>query len=312
MKRNILVILSVILILSLSIVCLTGCDGEKVDKTDGTSVSVDNSEVVAVIDGKEVKRDEVGEALLNAEQTVIAEYLMKGVYTDFVGTLKDIVVTDEELNLQLELMKNEYGDMFELVIQSEGYATEEDFKVELKKQMIQSKYIEQKADSIEIPKEEYLKKYNDNKGSYDIVVMDAIFLETEENLSKATELKKAGKSLEDIASALSLEIMPNEHTYYQSSNITWDVDFYKAKIGDLAITKTGSGNYVIGKIKELNKGIENQKVLDNLLDEMKYEKGYDAVEKEFIEYIKARKVTIFGKEYNLYQEPEQYTTVPME
>ncbi|WP_258000405.1 peptidylprolyl isomerase [Bacillus sp. Marseille-P3661] len=69
-------------------------------------------------------------------------------------------VTDEEVNKELEKLKEQYGDQFEFFLSSNGVKDEEAFKDTLKLQLIQDKAL---ATYIEIPEEDIKARYDEMK-----------------------------------------------------------------------------------------------------------------------------------------------------
>ena len=98
------------------LLALVACGTE--DVKDDTNVSTDNvseenleteslNTVVAVINGKEVTRKDVGDTLLESEKEIISEYIYKSMISEF---FKDTEVTDTEIELQLQLIKTQVGE----------------------------------------------------------------------------------------------------------------------------------------------------------------------------------------------------------
>ena len=145
-----------------------------------------------------------------------------------------------------------------------------------------------------------MEKYNEDPDSYNIAVMDVIFLGAE-NLEKARELYDKGATLKDISVALNIEISEDEHCYFKSE-IDWVEDISTQNVGDMNITTSESGNFIVGTIVNLHKGITDAKVKEDVKYQLEQEKGYEEVNKDYQEFLKKSTATILGEDYPLYQE----------
>lgn len=294
-------VVSGVLVGVLALSCLAGCstNGNNTNKSGETE---NGSSVVATINGDSVARSEVGTDLLDAEKEVISEYVYNKMLEKFFS---DVEVTDTEVNLQIEMMKAQVGEeSWPIYLTYYGGGSEETFKTTLKQSLRQEKYISERSEKVEISDEELETKYNESPDKYNIAVLNVVFLSDAEQLNKAIELKDSGKTLQEIATELSLEISEKEHTYFESDSLNWSTPFNACKVGDIVTTDAESGSYVIGEIVELNKGITNTVVRDDLLKSMKYDKAFAEVEAEYVEFLKTQKVEIMGEPYSLYQEEE--------
>lgn len=291
-KRLMGVLLCIVMCFSL----LVGCGG---NANEGNNTS-STKDIVAVLDGKEISRETVGDNLLLAEQEVIAEYIKADLQDKL---FKDVEVTEEEVTLQLELMKAQVGEeSWPMYLVYYGGGDEETFKETLKKSMKQEKFIAKKAETIEITEEEILERYNTNPDSFNIAVLDTIFFSDVETLEQGITLMNEGKTLEEISEELGIEIYQDEHTYYNSDNLNWSKSLSESKVGDMITTDFESGSLVIGRVKTLNAGLENSVVKDDIVKNLKYEKAYADTEHEFIHLMIDAEVEIMGQPYTLYDE----------
>lgn len=292
---------NVVCLVLCGVLCTSILAGCSTDTSNKGTASL-NGNVVATIDGKEINRESVGDKLLTAEQEVISSYINSEMLATF---FKDVKITDEEVNLQLELMKKQVGEEnWPMYLVYYGGGDEETFKETLKQSMRQEKYISEKSKTVEVSDEEITAKYNENPDNYNIAVLDVIFFSDAETLNKGIVLMEDGKSLEEISTALAIDISKDEHTYYNSENLKWSTSFSSAKVGDMITTEAESGSLVIGRIKTLNVGLDNTTVKEDITSNMKYEKAYEATEKEYIELLKKTKVEIMGEPYSLYKDAE--------
>lgn len=291
------------------LLALVACGTE--DVKDDTNVSTDNvseenleteslNTVVAVINGKEVTRKDVGDTLLESEKEIISEYIYKSMISEF---FKDTEVTDTEIELQLQLIKTQVGENnWAMYLMYYGGGSEEAFKVTLAESLKQEKFIESKKADVTLTDEDIAAVYNEDPDSYNIVVLDVVFFGDVESLNKAKEYYNNGKTLEEVATLMETEISENEHAYFKSESLTWNKSFNDCVVGDIVFSGEDSGSYVMARVKELNKGIDNPTVKNDLKDTLIYEKAYEIANNEYIEFLKKQTVTIFGEDYPLYSE----------
>lgn len=282
----------------------TGCANADVSGDAGQSGSAvveQGDSVVAVVNGENITREMIGDALLDAEKEVISTYIYEQMLEKFFA---DIEITDEELELQLQIMKGQVGeDSWDLYLAYYGGGSEEDFREMLRKSLKQEKYIAAISETLEIPEEDLAETYASNPDYYNIAVLDVIFLTTEEYYAQALELYNGGSTLEEISEATGLEIAPNEHTFYTSDSLTWSTALPDAEVGSLLYTTTDSGSWLIARVVEKHEGLEDEKVREQLEDELRYDLAYAQTEKDYAAFLDEQVCSIMGSEYDLYVEP---------
>lgn len=291
-------VVSGVLVGVLALSCLAGCSTNGDNTKSGEAEN--GASVVATINGDSVARSEIGTDLLEAEKEVISEYVYNKMLEKFFSGVE---VTDTEVNLQIEMMKAQIGEeSWPIYLTYYGGGSEETFKTTLKQSLRQEKYISERSERVDVSDEELETKYNESPDKYNIAVLNVVFLSDADQLTKAIGLKDSGKTLKEIATELSLEVSEKEHTYFESESLNWSTPLNDCKVGDIVTTDAESGSYVIGEIVELNKGITNTVVRDDLLKSMKYDKAFAEVEAEYVEFLKTQNVEIMGEPYSLYQE----------
>ena len=165
-------------------------------------------------------------------------------------------------------------------------------------------------EDITIEKSVIEEQYNADPNAHNIAVLDVVFLNSVDDLKKAKDLYAQGKSLEDISKEFDSEIFKDEHTYFYSEGLTWSADFAKSKVGDYIFSGEDSGSLVIGRIVELNTGVDNAKVNEDLVNSLKYDEAYNMVNKEYENFLKEQKAQIFGEDFALFEEaPASETNV---
>ena len=271
---------------------LAGCaSGEKMES---------NSSVVATVNGENITREDVGADFVTMEKEAILSYLNTKLVSEFFA---DVEVPDEEVQLQMDLIKSQLGseEQWNLYLMYYGGGSEEAFKEMVRESYRTEKYISEKMKTLTISDEKLAETYNKNPNQYNIALMDAIFFGEVGQIDIAKEKLNNGESMEEIATFLGTEVYPDRNTYFES-DIIWEVDLNTAKVGDIVFTTTDSGSYVMGKIKELNIGLDNPTVKKDLMDSMLYEEAYALVDAEVGEYLKKQNIMIFGEEASLVEE----------
>lgn len=271
---------------------LAGCaSGEKMES---------NSSVVATVNGENITREDVGADFVTMEKEAILSYLNTKLVSEFFA---DVEVPDEEVQLQMDLIKSQLGseEQWNLYLMYYGGGSEEAFKEMVRESYRTEKYISEKMKTLTISDEKLAETYNKNPNQYNIALMDAIFFGEVGQIDIAKEKLNNGESMEDIAAFLGTEVYPDRNTYFES-DIIWEVDLNTAKVGDIVFTTTDSGSYVMGKIKELNIGLDNPTVKKDLMDSMLHEEAYALVDAEVGEYLKKQNIMIFGEEASLVEE----------
>ena len=266
--------------------------------TSEQSGEIENANsIVAEIDGTTYTRGEFGDALLTAEADAITTHLLSVLQSEF---FKDVTVTDDEVTLQLELMKTQVGEEnWPMYLAYYGGGSEEAFSEQIRASLRQEKYIQGVSDTITLEESEIEEIYNGDPDAYNIAVMDAIFFGDADALAAGVELVNQGHTLDEIATELEMEISEDEHTYYSTDSLTWNKELNTCAIGDIVYTVDDSGSYVIGEVVELNEGLSNTKVHEDLESSLKYSKAYDQVSNEYEEFIAGKTIKIMGEEYSI-------------
>ena len=302
-KKIICSLLAVLMLLSLAACGDTTSTNESSTTNGSTNVGLDvenGDTVVGSLNGKDITRSEVGDSLLSAEQNAISSYMYTLTLKEF---FKDVEVTKTELELQLEVIKNQVGeDSWDMYLMYYGGGNEETFRTMLEESLKQEKYIKEKMDTLTIDDSELSETYNKEPDYYNIAVLDVIFFGDVDELNTAKAHYATGMDLEAIAKEMELEVYANEHTYYKSVDLTWEKNFADCKVGDYIFSAEDSGSLVIGRIKELNEGVDNPTVKADMIDNMKYDKAFELVNDEYMEFLKTQNAVIFGESYPLYEE----------
>lgn len=295
-------VLSLVLCIVMIVSCLVACGDTKTSENENnvaTGVKGLDSSVVATVDGKEIKHSDVGAELIAAEREAIQNYLYTQLVTEFFED--KIEITDERIDTELNLMKATVGeDNWEMYLLFYGGGTEEAFKKQIKDALKQEEYIIKKGKEIGITDEEIKSEFDNAPNTYKVALMNCFFCDSEEDLDKAIELVKQHKSINDIATEMG-KTLKEEHTYYES-DIIWEKDLNKCAVGDIVYTTKESGSYVVGCITELHSNWNDEKVKEGLETKLYQDKGYEVVNKEFEDFLKAKKIKILGEDFSFVQE----------
>lgn len=302
-------ILGLISVLVIMILCFVGCGKTETGSNEGSVSSATTSSdksVVATINGKEVTREDVGQELVDAQKSVIEQYIYAELQKEFFNKVE---VTEKEIDETIEKYKTNVGaDNWDMYLMLYGGGSEEEFRKKLVDEIKLEKSVNEKAEKITIADSDLQAKYDENPNSYNIAVMDVVFLGAEQ-VDTAKAMYDDGKTIEEISKALNVEISKDEHCYFES-DIVWEKPVSSLKVGDMNITTKDSGNYIVGKVVELNTGISNAKVKEDLTHIVKQEKAFEELNKEYQEFLKKSKASIFNEDIQLYVEEEQTPTQP--
>ena len=299
-------ILSLVLVLVVLVLCFVGCGKNETETGSDKSTTVADNSVVATINGKDVTREDVGQELVDAQKSVIEQYIYAELQKEFFNKVE---VTEKEIDETIEKYKTNVGaDNWDMYLMLYGGGSEEEFRKMLVDEIKLEKSVNEKAEKITIADSDLQAKYDENPNSYNIAVMDVVFLGAEQ-VDTAKAMYDEGKTIEEISKALNVEISKDEHCYFESE-IVWEKPISTLKIGDMNITTKDSGNYIVGKVVELNTGISNAKVKEDLTQIVKQEKAFEELNKEYQEFLKKSKASIFNEDIQLYVEEEQTPTQP--
>lgn len=299
-------ILSLVLVLVVLVLCFVGCGKNETETGSDKSTTVADNSVVATINGKDVTREDVGQELVDAQKSVIEQYIYAELQKEFFNKVE---VTEKEIDETIEKYKTNVGaDNWDMYLMLYGGGSEEEFRKMLVDEIKLEKSVNEKAEKITIADSDLQAKYDENPNSYNIAVMDVVFLGAEQ-VDTAKAMYDEGKTIEEISKALNVEISKDEHCYFES-DIVWEKSISSLKVGDMNITTKDSGNYIVGKVVELNTGISNAKVKEDLTQIVKQEKAFEELNKEYQEFLKKSKASIFNEDIQLYVEEEQTPTQP--
>lgn len=247
-------------------------------------------------------RDSVVQSLIEAEVLVLK-----------AKEMDEIQVTDDEINEELEVTKANFSteDEFNTALEQSGMTLDE-FKENIKKNLLVTKLIDLYANNAEVTDEEISEYYNTNIANYTTQAganLSHILVDSEEKANEVLEKYNAGTSFEDLAAEYgtdgtkdnggSLGYIPYETTQY-------DADFMAGAklLGEGEVSEPVETQFGWHIIKA--DGIQSEDVvqpLEEVKDSIKTTIQNDKAEQELID-----KLVEWKKEYNIQIFEENYKT----
>ncbi|CQR47048.1 Foldase protein PrsA precursor [Paraliobacillus sp. PM-2] len=191
--------------------------------------SNDPEAVVETNSGNVTKEDFYNELKAANGEAVLQQLVTQTILND------KYEVTDEEVDEQVETYKSQYGDQWETVLQQSGYADEDDFRDDLKTQLLQQKAI---VEDVEVTDEEIETRYERMQTE---VRASHILVGDEET---AKDIKSQLEDGADFA-----ELAEEHSTDSQSAKNGGDLDYFSA--GDMVPEfEAAAYDLEIGKVSE--------------------------------------------------------------
>ncbi|MFG6116264.1 peptidylprolyl isomerase [Halobacillus sp. MO56] len=159
-----------------------------------SSDSEENSKAVVETKSGEVTKEEFYEALKDQNgEAVLQQLVMEEVLSD------NYEVTKEEVNKELENMKEQYGEQFDMILQQNNFKSEEDFKDMLRLSLLQEKAA---MEDVEVSEEEMKDHYNKMKTQ---VQASHILVDNEDTAKKVKQQLEDGADFKKLAEKFSTD-----------------------------------------------------------------------------------------------------------
>ncbi|WP_163536122.1 SurA N-terminal domain-containing protein [Gracilibacillus sp. YIM 98692] len=153
---------------------------------------------------------DVGDTDAVKEQTISELVTQQLIVQD--AESKGLEVTEEEINAEVESVKEEFGDQYTTVLESSGF-TEESFKKQLQTDLLRDKYMQSELD-VEVTDEEIEEYYNqvkkqqgqqEGEQAQELPELEEIRDTIEEQLAKQKQQQQLGPKIEELRENAEIE-----------------------------------------------------------------------------------------------------------
>lgn len=227
--------------------------------------SGDSENVVETKSGNVSKEDFYNELKAANGETILKQLVTETILND------KYEVTDKEIDQQIETFKGQYGDQWDTILQQSGYASEDDFRDDLKTQLLQQKAI---IEDVEVTEEEINTRYErmqtEVKASH-ILVNDE---ETAKDIKKQLE---DGADFAKLAEENSIDTQSAQNGgdlgYFTAGDMVpeFETAAYELEKGKISEpVKTANGWHII-KVADKRETEEEIEPLEDIKDKIKEE-----------------------------------------
>ncbi|HDR7795215.1 TPA: peptidylprolyl isomerase PrsA [Bacillus luti] len=208
----------------ISILMLSACG----QKNDSTAIATATDSTITKSDFEKQLKDRYGKDML---YEMMAQDII----------MKKYKVSDDDVNKEVQKVKNQYGDQFKTLLENNRLKDEEDFKNQIKFKLAMNEAIKKSVTE------------KDVKDHYKPEIKASHILVSDEN--EAKEIKKkldAGTSFEELAKQESQDMISKEKGgdlgYFSSGTMTpeFETAAYKLKVGQISDpVKSPNGYHII-------------------------------------------------------------------
>lgn len=282
-KKNILSLL-LVLITILSSISLTGCSNGNTPTTEDPNTKIGS------VGNENILYSEIKEDIESLRKELIVTRARELANNQFY---KDIEVSDEEVQAQVDYYKEMYGtDMWDQFLMYNGFTNEDEFRTVIATDLKTHKKIEEMKKTIDVTDEELNNEYEEYKKSYDHIVVNAYSFPDDESYNTAKSKLANGTIFDEIG-------LDSEGIFYEAETISTEFEDFStnmldAKIGDILFTDGKNGAFIIALVEEVNFGFESNK--DGVKDYLTSAKAEELITKEQEKFYENLKVVIDGEE----------------
>ena len=231
-----------------------------------SACSEDDAEVVVETNEGNITKDAFYEELkATAGESVLQNMVLKTILES------KYEIDESAIEDQMNMYREQYGDMFEMLLQQQGIASEAAFEEQLRMQMLQQKAL---ADGVEVTDEEIETQYN---RMINEVQASHILVEDEE---LANELYERATSGEDFA-ALAEEYSTDSGSAAEGGSVgyfsrgqmvpAFEDKAYELEIGDISEPVQSEYGYHIIYVTDKRPVESDVEALENVRDQLKSE-----------------------------------------
>lgn len=179
----------VLLVLIVGVITVTGCstDGDTAKDEANSNANLSEKKVVAEVDGEEITKDELYNLLLAQSGPQVLDALIVEKIVDSEIEKKDIKITDEDIQAEIDEMKEYYGgeEQFTMALAQAGL-TEEDMKTDINMNLRLKALVDPYMDISDDDMKAYFEENKDEFGEQEQVKASHILVEDK---ALAKELK---------------------------------------------------------------------------------------------------------------------------
>lgn len=224
--------------------------------------SAEDSETIVATDNGEVTKEEFYQELKKTSgEQVIQQLVMKEVLAN------NYDVSDEEVNKELESMKEQYGDQFDMVLQQYGMSSEDQLKETIRFSLLQEKAA---SEDIEVTEEDMKNYYERMKQE---VQASHILVKDEKTAKEVKQKLEDGEAFDTLASEYSQDGSAQQGGklgYFGVGKMTpkFEEAAYSLDVGEISEpVKTQYGYHII-KVTD-KREVEDVEPYDEVKDEIK-------------------------------------------
>ncbi|GAA5416710.1 foldase protein PrsA [Paraliobacillus ryukyuensis] len=231
-----------------------------------SACSSQDPETVVETDSGNVTKDEFYQELKSTSgESVLQQLVTKTILND------KYEVTDEEVDKQLQTYKDQYGDKWESILQQSGYVDEDDFRDDLRTQLLQQKAI---TEDVKVSDEEIQTRYDhmqkEVKASHILVADEETAKDIKSQLDDGADFAKlAEENSTDTGSASN----GGDLGYFGAGDMVPEFEeaAYNLEVGEISDPVQTQNGWHIIKVTDKRETEEDVKPLEDIRDQIKQE-----------------------------------------